>query len=867
MKTQRKLWRGLALPLSAVIGMSLAACGTDDSSDGGDGELRRNDQYVAALQGFGSCEEMDDYLTDLAAEAFAEAYAYDYYGMGRGGVDMMAEGGDMAMDDANSAPTAGGAEESAGDSDGAPTDFTTTNTQEEGIDEPDLVKTNGQHTFVINGQNLHILDTFPVEETHEVAVLALEGWGENMFLVGDKIVTFRGITTGEYRYEEDYFGGREEPGFDGGEPDFGDSAGSEDDFGDGDDEPGFDGPGEPDVPTPEPDAPGDEPGEAPDEEPSEEPPGGFDEPAPRPEPAADPLDDGEWFEGTRVTVIDVSDPTNPNIERRFDVEGYYTNARLVDGKVYLVTNSELFDYQNSYELEEQLYDLDLPELDYDASEGQRIVARALAYNAARPLIADWIATNGRDALMPDLRTADGRTELFDCTDLMHPEARSGFSVLGVIGFDPSLDSAPNGAGVIADGWQVYGSATSLYIAQDSRWWTWFDRGEAYAETQIHRFLLADGDPGYTASGAVPGWLLNQFSMSEHEGHLRVATTDSTNWGWGGGGGGDIAISVEPGTVDVAEPPTTSDATEPSAGGSSSGSSAGSEGAAPEGASGEDRGAEKQNITRLSPEEEGDANNVFVLRQNGGSLDIISGVRGIAPTEQIFAVRFQGDMGYVVTFRQTDPLYTIDLSDPTAPSVEGELHIPGFSTYLHPFGEGYLIGVGRDGDEFGNISDLQLQLFDVRDPANPTRTHQEIIRSDESEGWSWSFSEAEHDHRAFTFYAAQNLLAIPVTLESSGWEDGAYSHFSGIIVFRVSAENGFEEVGRVSHSILPYDRYCTTMVGDEEQDWACENWEFPWWVNMRRSGFIDDYLLAYSDQGVTASAISDLDGILSTVAFY
>lgn len=884
MNDSRKLWRGLALPLTAAFGVSaLAACGTDDATNGDD--LRRNDQYIAALQGFGSCDELDDYLTDLAAEAFAESYAYDYYGMGRGGVDLAA-GGDFEMEDG--APTAapGGdanADDGGGESAGAPTDFTTTNTQEEGIDEPDLVKTNGQHTFVLNGQMLHVLDTFPVEDTHEIATLTLEGWGENMFLVGDKVVTFRSISTGEYSYgwDDDFGGGVPEPDFDredsdssagsGGvpEPGFdGEDSDPSEDF--GDEEPSEDGPGVPE-PAPEPgdDAPRDD-----DDSDSDAP---LPSPEPRPEPIADPLDDGEWFQGTRVTVIDVADPSAPTIERRFDIEGSYTSARLVDGIVYLVANASPDNGVASYALYDELYSLDLPELDYDASEGQRLVARTLAYNAARPIIADWVASGGREALLPDLRTTDGRGELFDCTDLMHPEARSGFSVLSVIGFDPTSDADPSGAGVLADGWQVYGSATALYIAQDSRWWTWFDRDAAYAETQIHRFLLADGNPGYTASGSVPGWLLNQFSMSEHNGDLRVATTDSTNWGWGGGDGVDVAIS-EPVVVGEMEPSGSSTGSAggaPSAGGSSDGAEpeegAGaapeSDGAAPEdGAGAPPEGDRKQNITRLAPEEEGDANNVFVLRQDGRSLDIISGIRGIAPTEQIYAVRFKGDMGYVVTFRQTDPLYTIDLSDPEAPTVEGELHIPGFSTYLHPFGEGYLIGVGRDGDEFGNISDLQLQLFDVRDPSNPTRTHQEVLSTDSEGGWGWSSSEAEHDHRAFTFYAAQNLLAIPVTLESSNWEDGAYSHFSGIIVFRVSAENGFEEVGRVSHSILPYDRYCTSGVEDAELEIACESWEFPWWVNMRRSGFIDDYLLAYSDQGVTASAIADLDEILSVVAY-
>ena len=451
-------------------------------------------------------------------------------------------------------PRRAGADEGGGESAGAPTDFTTTNTQEEGIDEPDLVKTNGQHTFVLNGQMLHVLDTFPVEDTHEIATLTLEGWGENMFLVGDKVVTFRSISTGEYSYgwDDDFGGGVPEPDFDR------EGSDSTDGFG-GVPEPGFDG------------EDSDSSEDFGDEEPAEDGPG-VPEPAPerrrraarrQRQRRAAPLAGAaprahrrsarrrRVVPGTRVTVIDVADPSAPTIERRFDIEGSYTSARLVDGIVYLVANASPDNGVASYALYDELYSLDLPELDYDASEGQRLVARTLAYNAARPIIADWVASGGREALCP-ISATDGRAELFDCTDLMHPEARSGFSVLSVIGFDPTSDADPSGAGVLADGWQVYGSATALYIAQDSRWWTWFDRDAAYAETQIHRFLLADGNPGYTASGSVPGWLLNQFSMSEHNGDLRVATTDSTNWGWGGGDGVDVAIS-EPVMVDAVEP--------------------------------------------------------------------------------------------------------------------------------------------------------------------------------------------------------------------------------------------------------------------------------------------------------------------------
>jgi uncharacterized secreted protein with C-terminal beta-propeller domain len=767
-----KTWLYRGTLVAAAIGAS-ACAGDEEPTD----DLRRSDQYIASLQSFSSCEALDDYLVDVTAEQVAQSYVDGW------GYDVRDGGVDFAQDDTVAAPTAEGGGETNG-----PTDFTTTNVQEAGVDEPDLLKTNGQHTYVLTGQTLRVLDSFPVEETHEVATVDLEGYGDNMFLVGDRIVVMRGIYTGQYY----------DTGGDRGEP-------------------------EPDVELP--DAPV-EPGE----------PG---------EPVVDPLDDGTYFEGTRVTVIDVSEPTAPSIERRFDIQGNYTTARLVDGIVYLVTNTQA-DYSNTESLYQAFYDLDLPELSYDASEAERDAARARVYAAALPLVEQWVDNGGRDGLLPDVRTADGRSELFACTDIMRPNARAGVSILGVTAFDPANSGELFGSGVMANGWQVYGSANALYVAQDSRWWSWFNRENAYAQTQIHRFSLNGGDPIYTASGSVDGWILNQFSMSEHEDYLRVATTDQTSWGWGGGGvavGGDVAVadggSTEPSTtVDVDAPPEVPAET--------------------------DGSDEKQNIVRIAPEEEGDANNVFVLQQNGNSLDVVSGIRGIAPTERIYSVRFVGDTGYVVTFRQTDPLYVIDFSDPTAPIIDGELHIPGFSTYLHPFGDGYLIGVGRDGDEEGRVGDFQVQLFDVRDPANPTRIHQTVLETGASDGWGWSNSEAEHDHRAFTFYESRNLLAIPITLENYDGE-GAYRFFSGAIVFEVSAENGFVEQGRVSHSHMPYDEYCGGS-SDVEEGSDCAEWGFPWYINMRRTSFIDDYLLAFSESGTTVSEIGAIDEVVAEVRY-
>ncbi len=150
---------------------------------------------------------------------------------------------------------------------------------------------------------------------------------------------------------------------------------------------------------------------------------------------------------------------------------------------------------------------------------------------------------------------------------------------------------------------------------------------------------------YRATGTVPGFILNNYALSEHDGDLRVASTEEAPWMTGASG----------------------------------------------------------------------ASRVTVLRQDGARLNRIGAVGGLGEAgERIFGVRFIGERGYVVTFRQTDPLYTLDLSDPTAPKVAGQLKIPGYSAYLHPVGENLLLGVGREG------SAVKASLFDVSNLAAPAR---------------------------------------------------------------------------------------------------------------------------------------------------
>jgi uncharacterized secreted protein with C-terminal beta-propeller domain len=234
---------------------------------------------------------------------------------------------------------------------------------------------------------------------------------------------------------------------------------------------------------------------------------------------------------------------------------------------------------------------------------------------------------------------------------------------------------------------------------------------------------------------------------------------------------------------------------------------------------EDKGVLRAASTRgFGPDAE---SRVTTLRQDGGYLVPRGKVDGLGKGERIYAVRFIGDAGYVVTFRQTDPLYTLDLSDPSDPRVRGELKIPGYSAYLHPVGDGLLLGVGQDADESsGTTQGLQISLFDVADLAHPKRLQQRKL------GERFSGSAVEWDHHAFLWWPATRLAMLPV--DSQG--------FTGAAGFTVDRAAGIAELGRISHP-------------------ADAGWAPP----IERASVVRGHLYTISSHGVRASSPADLSG--------
>jgi hypothetical protein len=535
-------------------------------------------------------------------------------------------------------------------------DFSTTNVQEKGIDEPDLVKTNGKHVFALAGGALRAIDVRGAAP-RVVGTLKLEStFGQELLLSGDRLVVF----SSGYGYA-----------------------------------------------VPQADASGFVP--------------------------EDP--------GSKLIEIDVSDPASMRVVRTLDVDGSYVSARLSGTTARVVVAS---------------YPKPIPLPEGEAPPLQRRRA-AIRRTRLKTWVPAYKVTNARTG-------RSGRHSLVRCRAARRPAAFSGLGMLTVLTLDLSKSIVPvDSDGLFADARTVYASPTSLYVASER----WFDPQPDSADqpppagrTTIHRFDARDGDhTTFRASGDVRGHLLNQWSLSEHRGHLRVATTEQPQW-WPGG-------------------------------------------------------------TREDSE-----SFVTVLDERAGALARVGAVGGLGRGERIYAVRFVEDRGYVVTFRQVDPLYVLSLEDPAKPVVAGELKILGYSAYLHPIGGDLLLGVGQDATEEGRLKGTQLSVFDVSNPAAPARLQQRAIGSGSS-------SEAEYDHHAFLWWPATSLAVIPLQVYPSKQGD---EQFSGAVGFRAGAA-GIDEAGRVSHP---------ESSGNAPQ--------------VRRALVVGDRLFTVSDQGILASRLDTLGDV-------
>ncbi|HEX5266511.1 MAG TPA: beta-propeller domain-containing protein, partial [Acidimicrobiales bacterium] len=349
---------------------------------------------------------------------------------------------------------------------------------------------------------------------------------------------------------------------------------------------------------------------------------------------------------------------------------------------------------------------------------------------------------------------------------------------------------------------VYASTDAMYLATSS----WSDQvaegqgSSPAAVTDIHGFSLADPTaPRYLGSGSVPGVLTDQYALSEYGGVLRVATT-----------------------VGQAYAPVP-------------------------GAASQDQ--------QVAPAVGTSDNLVTVLQPSGGALVPIGQVSGLGRGERIYGVRFLGSLGYVVTFRQTDPLYVIDLSDPRHPALQGQLQLTGFSAYLHPLGGGRLLGLGQETDQGGD--GVQVSVFDVSDPTHPALDARRYFGS--------SYSTAEHDPHQFLWWPGRGLAIIPVQQYAAG------QSFTGDIVLRVNPDGSLTEVGRISQPAPP-PRAEPSRPEPAQSGAAAASAAAPapaaggtmmapnYGTGIERALIVGDLIYTVSDGGVMASDIDSLDQV-------
>ncbi|MGB1585759.1 MAG: beta-propeller domain-containing protein [Thermoplasmatota archaeon] len=216
------------------------------------------------------------------------------------------------------------------------------------------------------------------------------------------------------------------------------------------------------------------------------------------------------------------------------------------------------------------------------------------------------------------------------------------------------------------------------------------------------------------------------------------------------------------------------------------------------------------------------NHLVVLRSFGKALIETGRVGDIAPEERLWSARFTDDRAYLITFEQIDPLWIIDLEDPTDPKILGELEIPGVSTYIHPLSDELLltIGIGPGKDDIGlDWSRLQVSLFDISDESRPVRAD---VMDLSAGGDGWSYSVALHEHKAFTYWDRLDMLAVPLSSHNYGevWNAEAQeweyreSHHIGLQLIEVDqARKELRLYGEVDQNHLLEDgqsRPCGSM---------------------------------------------------------
>lgn len=540
-------------------------------------------------------------------------------------------------------------------------DYSDTNVQVAGIDEADVIKTDGEFIYTVSGRQVFIIKAYPGEDARVLEDITFEDiHPSNLFIDGERLVVIGQVQRGWYEDRTFWY--------------------------------------------------------------------------------------PQYRAQTAVLVYDVSDREDPVLEDELVFDGSVFQARLKDGVAYLAANTysysgtpelpvilrggeeirtsvnDVFIYPFPYDNPRMSTVYAVPIDDFDDVDSVSIVTEGSSqlymshdniFLTSEQRTDEWRLRQevtidvGMELLSTDDRDLVERIRETDDDVLSEQEKHS--KVLNLVNQELAKLSPE-------DQEQFEEEVKRAYQARIADI-------DYFEHTLVSRISYDDGILDVEADGRVPGSLNNQFSMDEHDGVLRMATTINGRWDW------------------------------------------------------------------ASEERTDSENHVYTLDED---LDVMDEVTGLAKTERIFSARFMEDRLYLVTFRQVDPFFVVDLSDPEDIEVVGELKIPGFSRYLHPYDDDVIIGLGRDADLEGRQQGLKISLFNVEDVTQP-----EEVASYKVSG-KYSSSTAEFEHHAFLFSREKELLVIPVYQYDYQSKD----RFNGVLVFSVEPDD-IDLVGEVAHDS---DRY-------------------------------------------------------------
>ncbi|MCL2089452.1 MAG: beta-propeller domain-containing protein [Oscillospiraceae bacterium] len=416
---------------------------------------------------------------------------------------------------------------------------------------------------------------------------------------------------------------------------------------------------------------------------------------------------------TAVTVYDITDRSAPVLDREFVQEGSYVTSRFIENHMYLIT-SKMVNTSSHAPTAEQV----VPYIcDSAAGGAYRMMSARDIMIPSNPAVTNFTVVSGIDLTDGGKKASTKST--IGSAGTVYVSKDNIYIAIQSFGFNAELlrgiEMPTPVADVDIDSFRFSGGGLDL---------------------EILKFGIDNGQVSVKSRTAAPGRVLNQFSMDEHNGYFRIATTrmDSESW---------------------------------------------------------------QEI-----------NGVYIFDDE---LKLVGLLDDIAPDESIYSVRYAGDRMYMVTFRQVDPFFVIDLSDPTAPKVLGELKIPGFSNYLHVYSENLVIGLGQEADWNGRTQGMKVSLFDVSDEENPIEVSKYVFTED------GAYSDALYNHKSFMFSKEKDIIAFPVNYQGTVTQEATmeqqvdggvvyvyptvmHNNYSVFAIFGVDENNQLYKRAFVEHSV-------------------------------------------------------------------